>query len=112
MDMVAVGMIALIANGALWVIYLLLACSGRDPETADELCRRPFLNFLIVGIGHMIPLFGLWLGSQRKPDSADWGLMVQVAIGLAILLGVLLQKKAIVLDAALMKKISIATADG
>ncbi len=111
LEMMAVGMTSIFANALIWIIYLFLVCSGSGTGTADDLCHRPLLNMLIVGIGHIIPLCGFWLWSQRTPDYADWGQIVQAAIGLAILMGVIIQKKTIVLDAAIVKKISIAAAD-
>jgi formate-dependent nitrite reductase membrane component NrfD len=110
-ETMAVGMAALFANAVVWGLYLVSVCSGRDAETAGELCRRRTLNLLIVVAGHLVPLCALWWWSRRGADFTDGGLIPPAAIAFAILMGVVMQKKTIVLNAAIMKKISI-DADG
>jgi uncharacterized membrane protein YidH (DUF202 family) len=110
-ETMAVGMAALLANAVVWVLYLISACPGRDAETAGELCRRRILNLFIVAVGHLVPMCALWWWSRRGADFTDGGLIPPAAIAFAILMGVVMQKKTIVLNAAIMKKISI-DADG
>ena len=103
---IIMGMAAISANLAIWLLYLFWFHSTAFREAIEKL-RRPYSLIITIGIGHILPLVllcslaGLGYSVAEKPFPAE------TLSGLAILLGVILQKKAIVLRASNMKAIII-----
>lgn len=103
---IVIGIIALSVNLIIWLLYLnCFRCN--DFLEATERLRRPFAIITIVGIGHILPLVFLFLLVLWKKSESNWPFLIETLTSLAILFGVILQKKAIVLKVSHQKGIEI-----
>lgn len=100
------GMAALSANLAIWLLYLYWFRSIAFREAIGKF-RRPLSLIITVGFGHILPLVLLYSLTGWGHSEVDRPFFAETVSGLAILLGVILQKKAIVLKASNMKAIII-----
>jgi len=99
-------MAALSANLAIWFLYLNWIPSITF-RAAIERLRRPFAMITIVGLGHILPLTLLTILVMFGKAESKWTIYVETVMGMAVLFGVILQKKALVLRASNMKAIII-----
>jgi DMSO reductase anchor subunit len=103
---IIIGIIALSVNLVIWFFYLYWSRKTVFCEAIKNL-RQPLFLIITVGLGHILPLFLLsilaWLG---RVNAGEFFHIVTLT-GLAILLGVIFQKKAIVERASKMKAIMI-----
>jgi len=106
LSMIMIGIIALSVNLSIWFLYLHWSRST-DFLKATKKLRRPFALITIVGLGHILPLAFLFLSAVSGNSESKRPFLVETVSGLAILIGVILQKKAIVLRASHMKEITI-----
>lgn len=92
---IVIEMIALSTNLVIWLIYLYRSHNNVPGEAMRNLRRPPSL-LITVGLGHVLPLLLLLvLGRLGHFEAAAWFHIVTLT-GLAILLGVIVQKKAVV----------------
>ena len=103
---IVIGIIALSVNLIIWFLYLnCFRCN--DFLEATEKLRRPLSLIITVGLGHVLPLVLLFLVAVRDCSESDGPYLLEAVSGLAILLGVAFQKKAIVAKASQLKSITI-----
>ena len=107
---IIIEMTALSANAVIWLLYLYWIHRAAFREAIVRL-RRPFALITIVGLGHILPLTFLFLLAVSGNPESKWPFVVETVIGLAVLFGVILQKKAVVLWVSNMKAIIIETSD-
>ncbi len=99
--------IPLIANLVVWSVYL-HRCRITAIEKDDKEPYRRFVFSTISLLGHIIPLVLLFVLAIWGHKGSDWLFYAESLTGLLILLGVIYQKKAIVLDAPRLKKVTAA----
>jgi phenylacetyl-CoA:acceptor oxidoreductase subunit 2 len=99
-------MIALSTTLVIWLLYLYRSRGIAFREATEEL-RRPFALIVTLGFGHMLPLVLLFLAAARADSETNGPFLIETAISLAILIGVIWQKGAIVLSVSHMKEIRI-----
>lgn len=103
---IIIGMAALSANLAIWILYLYGYRNDAFREATEKL-RRSRSLIITVGLGHILPLALLCSLAWRNSFEAKPPFLAETVSGLAILLGVIFQKKAVVLMASNMKAIII-----
>lgn len=104
----SITVIAIAATGAnlfVWLLYL-GSHHNADFSKVTEKLRRPFAALNMVGLGHVVPLVLLFLLMSGKTANA-WLSVAETVIGLAMIFGVFLQKKAIVKGISYMKEIRL-----
>lgn len=101
-----IGITALCANLLIWFLYLHWSPSTDFLQATAKL-RRPFALVTIVGLGHILPLAFLIFPVVTGSPESRRPFIVETVIGLTALFGVILQKKAIILNASNMKTILI-----
>ncbi|MCC6543252.1 MAG: hypothetical protein IT392_01965 [Nitrospirae bacterium] len=101
-----IAMIAVIANLAMWLLYL---CRFRSAVFRKALykLRRPLNLSVTIGIGHLLPVFLLcsFIGwNYYEPESL---FLAEIVCGAAVLVGIIFQKMAIIISASNMKAVVI-----
>lgn len=99
-------MIALSTNLVTWLIYLYWSRNTVFFEAIKNLRRPPSL-IITVGLGHVLPLLLLLVLAKLGRFGAGAGFHIVTLTGLVILLGVIVQKKAVVERASKIKPITI-----
>ena len=92
-------------NLVIWLLYLYLYRSKAYREAMERL-RRPLNLFITISLGHILPaillfLFIVWGNESERHFFAE------IVVGVAVLLGIIIQKMAIVISASNMKTILI-----
>ena len=107
---IVLEMIALSANLVIWLVYLYWFRSTAFWEATEKL-RRPFGLIITVGLGHILPLVVLFLLAVWAGSEARGPFLIETVSSLAIFVGVIVQKKNIVLGASHMKVMIIRTSN-
>ena len=103
---IVIGITTISVNLIIWLLYLTcFRCN--DFLEATEKLRRPLSLIITVGLGHILPLVLLFLLAVWAGSEARGPFLLEAVSGLAILLGVTFQKKAIVAKASQLKAITI-----
>jgi DMSO reductase anchor subunit len=103
---IIMAMAAISINLAIWLLYLYWFRGAAFREAIEKL-RRPYSLMITIGFGHILPLVLLFSLAGLGYSVAESPFPAETVSGLAILLGVISQKKAIVLRASNMKAIII-----
>jgi len=103
---IIMAMAAISVNLAIWLLYLYWFRGAAFREAIEKL-RRPYSLMITIGLGHILPLVLLFSLAGLGYSVAESPFPAETVSGLAILSGVILQKKAIVLRASNMKAIII-----
>ena len=104
--LVLISLICTIINLIIWIIYLQWS-SAIGFQSATEALHRPFMIFIIIALGHALPILmllliqiQLYIGMEKTFS----GTFAMVS-GLAVIIGVIAQKVGIVLSSGYLKKI-------
>lgn len=95
---------ALSSNLVIWLLYLYRFRSAAFREAIVKL-RSPLNLIITVGLGHILPLILLCSLTERNYYELERSYLVEIVTGAAILMGVMIQKNAVVLRASNVKAI-------
>lgn len=103
---ITMTLIAIIANLAMWLLYLYRFRSATFREATDKL-RRPLSLSVTIGIGHLLPVVLLCSLIVRNYYEPERLFFAEIVGGVAVLLGIIFQKMTIMVSASNMKAIVI-----